>query len=53
VRNAATIVRRPRTELTPELIIDVLRHVARHYFPLLAPDAAPEGRGADAEGTVR
>ena len=33
----------PATELTPELIIDVLRHVAWHYFPLLAPDAAPDG----------
>jgi phospholipase C len=27
--------------ITAEVIIDVLRRIARHYFPLLAPDAAP------------
>ena len=27
----------PSTELTPQLIIEVLRDVACHYFPLLAP----------------
>jgi len=27
----------PATELTPQAIIDVVRHVAWHYFPLLAP----------------
>lgn len=39
----------PATELTPELIIDVLRHVAWHYFPLLAPAAVPE-RHAGSQG---
>jgi phospholipase C len=28
----------PGTELTPSLILDVLRHVAWHFFPLLAPE---------------
>jgi phospholipase C len=28
----------PDVEITPQLIVDVLRHVARHYFPLLAPE---------------
>ena len=32
----------PDTEMTPALILEVLRHAAWHYFPLLAPDAAPE-----------
>ncbi len=31
----------PATELTPEVIIDVLQHVAWHFFPLLAHEAAP------------
>jgi hypothetical protein len=31
----------PAAEVTPQLTIEVLRDVARHYFPLLAPD----GRG--------
>ena len=30
----------PAAELTPTIIVDVLRHVAWHYFPLLAPDRA-------------
>jgi phospholipase C len=30
----------PDAEITPVLILDVLRHAAWHYFPLLAPDAA-------------
>ena len=28
----------PGAELTPELIVEVLRHVAWHFFPLLAPE---------------
>ena len=27
-------------ELAPAAILDLLAHVAGHYFPLLAPDAA-------------
>ena len=27
----------PNTELTPELIVEVLRDVAWHFFPRLAP----------------
>jgi phospholipase C len=30
----------PDAELTPETIVEVLREVALHYFPLLAPDTA-------------
>ena len=30
----------PDAELTPAIIVEVLREVARHYFPLLAPDTA-------------
>jgi phospholipase C len=34
----------PNTELTPQLIIEVLRDVAWHFFPQLAPgDRAPTG----------
>ena len=34
----------PSTELTPQLIIEVLRDVAWHFFPLLAPgDRASAG----------
>ena len=29
----------PNAEVTSEVIIDVLRHVSWHFFPLLAPDA--------------
>jgi hypothetical protein len=34
--------------LTPVLILEVLRHAAWHYFPLLAPDAAPQNQSANA-----
>jgi hypothetical protein len=30
----------PNAELTPAIIVEVLREVALHYFPLLAPDTA-------------
>jgi phospholipase C len=33
----------PDAEITPEVLSDVLRQVAWHFFPLLAPDAAPNG----------
>ena len=29
----------PNKEITPEVIIDVLREISWHYFPRLAPDA--------------
>ncbi|HXY72393.1 MAG TPA: alkaline phosphatase family protein, partial [Actinomycetota bacterium] len=32
--------------VTVEAIVDVLRRIAWHYFPLLAPDAAPDAPGA-------
>jgi hypothetical protein len=28
----------PNAELTPQLIIEVLRDICWHYFPLLAPE---------------
>ena len=34
-------------EMTPE-VIDLLREVCWHFFPLLAPDAAPAGHSASA-----
>jgi phospholipase C len=34
----------PTAELTPEDILDVFRHVAWHYFPLLAPAGTAAGR---------
>jgi hypothetical protein len=34
----------PDTEITPEVIIDVIRDIAWHYFPLLAPDAEAKPR---------
>jgi len=37
----------PDAELTPEVIIDVLREVAGHYFPLLAPAGIAAGRSAN------
>jgi hypothetical protein len=37
----------PGPEITPRVIIDVLRQVTRHYFPLLAPDNSAAG-AADA-----
>jgi len=33
----------PNAEITPDVIVDVLRHVAWHYFPRLAPNAEPDG----------
>jgi hypothetical protein len=30
----------PNAELTPAIIVEALRGVALHYFPLLAPGAA-------------
>ena len=29
----------PNAELTPQLIIEVLRDICWHYFPLLAPES--------------
>jgi phospholipase C len=34
----------PDAEITPEVIIDVIRDIAWHYFPLLAPDAEAKPR---------
>jgi hypothetical protein len=31
----------PAAEVTAATILDVFRHVAWHYFPLLSPGAAP------------
>jgi phospholipase C len=36
----------PNTELTPELIVDVLRDVAWHFFPQLAPGVTADHREA-------
>ena len=33
----------PSAELTPQLIVDVIRDVAFHYFPRLAPASAGDG----------
>ncbi len=33
----------PSAEPTPQLIVGVLRDVSWHFFPGLAPDAAPAG----------
>ena len=38
----------PDAELTPDVIIDVLREVAGHYFPLLAPAGTAAGHSANA-----
>jgi phospholipase C len=38
----------PDAQLTPPLIIDVLRHVAGHYFSRLAPDLTAAGHPANA-----
>jgi hypothetical protein len=32
----------PSAELTPELIVEVIRDVAFHYFPQLAPPGADD-----------
>ena len=41
-RRAPARARRPRhAEVTPQPILDVFRHVAWHYFPLLSAGAAP------------
>jgi hypothetical protein len=37
----------PAAEPEPEDIIEVFRQVARHYFPLLAPDGTPAGHPAN------
>jgi phospholipase C len=34
----------PNAEITPEVLTDVLRQVAWHFFPRLGPDVAPGGR---------
>ena len=34
----------PGAEITPKLIVEVLRSVAWHYFPLLAPSPVEEAR---------
>ena len=31
----------PNAEITPEVMLGLLREISWHYFPLLAPDAAP------------
>ncbi|MET0843844.1 MAG: alkaline phosphatase family protein [Mycetocola sp.] len=36
----------PAAEITPVVLVDVLRQVAWYFFPLLAPDAAPDGHSA-------
>jgi hypothetical protein len=36
----------PAAEVTAEVIIDVFRHVAWHYFPLLTPAGAAAGETA-------
>jgi phospholipase C len=36
----------PAAEVTSEIIIDVFRHVAGHYFPLLAPAGTVAGHPA-------
>jgi hypothetical protein len=33
----------PSAELTPQLIVEVIRDVAFHYFPRLAPTSAGDG----------
>ena len=33
----------PSAELTPQLIVKVIRDVAFHYFPRLAPASAGDG----------
>ena len=33
----------PSAELTPQLIVEVIRDVAFHYFPQLAPSSAGDG----------
>jgi phospholipase C len=38
----------PDAEITPQIIVDVLRQVTRHYFPLLAPDSSAAGDTANA-----
>jgi hypothetical protein len=38
----------PDAEVTPQVIIDVFRQVAGHYFPRLAPDRAAAGHSANA-----
>jgi phospholipase C len=38
----------PNAEVTPQVIIDVFRQVAWHYFPRLAPDATAAGHPANA-----
>ena len=38
----------PDAEPTPRDIVDVLREIAWHYFPRLAPDAGPAGGSAGA-----
>jgi phospholipase C len=35
----------PATKITSEVVIDVIRDVARHYFPLLAPKGAARADG--------
>jgi phospholipase C len=37
----------PDAEITPDVIIDVLRQVAGHYFPLLAADRKAAGHSAN------
>jgi hypothetical protein len=36
----------PAAEPTPEDVIEVLGHLAGHYFPLLAPDSTSAGHPA-------
>jgi hypothetical protein len=38
----------PNAEVTPQLIIDVFRQVAGHYFPLLAPAGTATGHSGKA-----
>ena len=37
----------PNADLTPQLIIEVFRQVAGHYFPLLAPEGIAAGHSAN------
>jgi phospholipase C len=38
VKNLPPQLDDPNTEITPQLVIEVIRDVARHYFPRLAPE---------------
>jgi hypothetical protein len=37
----------PNADLTPQLIIEVFRQVAGHYFPLLAPEGIAASHSAN------